>query len=176
MDAVLTTEHPQDASLPRHAAPSDVALTAPVPARTESADDAIRVSAVVIRNTDGEVLTVRKSGTDRFMLPGGKPEPGETPVQTAVRECAEELSVELWPEDLRQLGTFHAEAANEPGRLVTGEIFLHDAVPAAVDAAPAAEIAELRWLCPAAEPMPEDLAPLLAHEVLPALKGEETRA
>ncbi|GAA3049963.1 NUDIX domain-containing protein [Actinocorallia glomerata] len=175
MDAVLTTEHPQDASPPRHAALSDVALTAPVPGRAESAD-AIHVSAVVIRNSDGEVLTVRKSGTDRFMLPGGKPEPGETPVQTAVRECAEELSVELWPEDLRELGTFHAAAANEPGRLVTGEIFLHDAAPAAVDAAPASEIAELRWLSPAAEPMPEDLAPLLAEEVLPALKGEETRA
>jgi len=49
-------------------------------------DRVIRVSAVVLRNAAGEVLTVRKRNTSRFMLPGGKPDPGETPAETAVRE------------------------------------------------------------------------------------------
>ena len=46
----------------------------------------IRVSAVVIRDADGRVLTVRKRGTSMFMFPGGKPDPGERPVDAAVRE------------------------------------------------------------------------------------------
>lgn len=174
MDAVLTTDHPHQAAGGRLRPPA--ALAAPAGGDAEPDQESIRVSAVVIRGSDGRVLTVRKSGTDRFMLPGGKPELGETPVQTAVRECSEELSVELWPEDLRELGTFQAAAANEPGRLVTGEVFLHDAAPVAVDAAPAAEIAELRWLCPAAEPLPQDLAPLLVEEILPALRAEAAAA
>src|SRR5690606_39457168 len=55
----------------------------------------IRVSAVVLRDGAGRVLTGRKRGTARFMFPGGKPEPGETPAQTAVRETREERGVEL---------------------------------------------------------------------------------
>ncbi|MDH3061643.1 NUDIX domain-containing protein, partial [Gordonia alkanivorans] len=55
----------------------------------------IRVSAVVLRDSTGAVLTVRKRGTTRFMFPGGKPEPGESALQTAIRECREELQLEL---------------------------------------------------------------------------------
>ncbi|GMA37567.1 NUDIX hydrolase [Demequina litorisediminis] len=55
----------------------------------------IRVSAVVLRNERGDILTVRKRGTARFMLPGGKPEPGETAVEAALRECHEELGITL---------------------------------------------------------------------------------
>ncbi|WP_237189318.1 NUDIX domain-containing protein [Rothia nasimurium] len=53
----------------------------------------IVVSALVIRNSLGEVLTVRKRGTTGFMLPGGKPEPGETAEETARREAAEDVNV-----------------------------------------------------------------------------------
>ncbi|MCL3776712.1 MULTISPECIES: NUDIX domain-containing protein [unclassified Actinomyces] len=59
----------------------------------------IRVSAVVILDAAGRLLTVRKRGTSRFMFPGGKPEPAETPEHTAVREAS---GVPL-PEDLAPL-------------------------------------------------------------------------
>lgn len=129
----------------------------------------IRVSAVVARDADGRVLTVRKRGTSRFMLPGGKPEPGETADQTAAREFAEELGVAIEVADLRPLGTFRSAAANEADHLVEGAVFVltepwTDSVHAA------AEIEELRWLDPAG-PLPDDLAPLLEHRVLPALAG-----
>ncbi|MDQ4110455.1 MAG: NUDIX domain-containing protein, partial [Actinomycetota bacterium] len=39
------------------------------------------------------MLTVRKNGTTKFMLPGGKLEPGESAAEAAVREVAEELGV-----------------------------------------------------------------------------------
>lgn len=101
----------------------------------------IHVSAVVLRNAAGEVLTVRKKGTERFMFPGGKPEAGETAAETALRECAEEIGVELEPEGLREIGTFRCAAANEPGFELEAAVFEH---PAHVMPKPAAEIAELR--------------------------------
>lgn len=119
-----------------------------------------------MRDGSGALLTVRKVGTDRFMLPGGKPEPGESPEETAVRECREELGVDLTLEDLTHLGVFRAAAANEPGLDVEANTFTHPA-PAGVTSS--AEIAELRWLDPDARPLPADLAPLLAEHVLPAI-------
>jgi len=125
----------------------------------------IRVSAVVLRDESGRILTVRKRGTARFMLPGGKPEPGETPAETALREAAEELGVSLEPALLRLLGIFHSAAANEPGHRLESTVFTH---PSVEIAGPAAEIEELRWLDPAAA-LPDDLAPMLRENVLPAL-------
>lgn len=129
-------------------------------------DRLIHVSAVVIRNAQGLVLTVRKRGTHRFMLPGGKPEAGESPRQTAVREVAEELGVLLEESNLTDVGVFTAPAANEDGFRAHAHVYSHDTV--LVDA-PAAEIEELRWLDVSGATLPQDLAPLLEHHVIPAL-------
>ncbi len=125
----------------------------------------IRVSAVVVRDEGGRVLTVRKRGTGRFMLPGGKPEAGESAARTALREFEEELGIALDPALLRPLGRFRSAAANEAGFELESTVFTHPPVPVA---GPAAEIEELRWLDPAV-PLPADLAPMLEHHVLPAL-------
>jgi len=125
------------------------------------------VSAVVLRDASGRIVTVRKAGTQRFMLPGGKPEPGETAAQAAIRECAEELGLTLDPGRLTALGVFTADAANEPGLTLEGSVFEH---PLEGEPRAAAEIAELRWLDPA-QPLPSDLAPLLEHHVLPMLES-----
>ncbi len=125
----------------------------------------IVVSAVVLRDAQGRILTVRKAGTTRFMLPGGKPEPGETAAQAAIRECAEELGLMLEPGRLTTLGVFIADAANEPGLTLEGSVFEH---PLRGEPRAAAEIAELRWLDPS-QPLPNNLAPLLEHHVLPML-------
>ncbi len=123
------------------------------------------VSAVVLRDANGRILTVRKAGTDRFMLPGGKHEPGESAADAAIRECGEELGLALGHADLTHLGTYLANAANEPGFVIEGAVFEH---PLTGEPSAAAEIAELRWLDPSA-PLPHDLAPLLEHHVLPTL-------
>ncbi|KAA9134455.1 NUDIX hydrolase [Microbacterium caowuchunii] len=104
----------------------------------------IHVSAAVITDADGRLLLVRKSGTTAFMQPGGKPEPGESPAQTLVRELAEEIGVHVPESRLRALGRFTAPAANEPGHEVVADVFavdIGDATPVV-----AAEIAELRWV------------------------------
>ena len=63
----------------------------------DSTHRVVNVCAVAIRNRDGLVLTVRKQGSDGFMMPGGKPEPGETPLQTACREVSEEIGLTPTP-------------------------------------------------------------------------------
>ncbi|WP_172121343.1 NUDIX hydrolase [Actinomyces faecalis] len=116
----------------------------------------IIVSAVVMLDDDGRLLTVRKQGTHLFMFPGGKPEPGEDAAQTAARETDEELGIAVAPEDLQPLGTLTAPAANEAGHDVVAHVFAHPYVPGAL---PAHEITELRWTDLSA-PLPDDLAPL----------------
>ncbi|GAA4154508.1 NUDIX domain-containing protein [Gryllotalpicola daejeonensis] len=123
------------------------------------------MSAVVLCDAAGRVLTVRKRGTSRFMLPGGKPEAGESAAETALREAREELGVALDPAQLELLGVFHSAAANEPDHRLESTVFTH---PPVKITGPAAEIAELRWLDPRGE-LPNDLAPMLQFNVLPAL-------
>lgn len=106
-------------------------------------DRVISVSAVVLTRPDGAVVTVRKRGTDRFMLPGGKWEVGESPRQCAVREVGEELGIILAPDPLTSVGRFESATANEPGFLLVSEVFAADCDSPAV---PAAEIAEARWV------------------------------
>ncbi|GAB2741225.1 NUDIX hydrolase [Sinomonas soli] len=128
----------------------------------------IVVSAVCVFARDGRLLTVRKRGTDRFMHPGGKPEPGESAAHAASRELEEEVGIVVGPESLEPLGVWIARAANEAGWDIEATVFTAPGTydPAAVHAA--AEIAELRWIDPAAEPE-ADLAPLLTDHVLPLL-------
>lgn len=122
----------------------------------------IVVSAVAIVR-DGAVLTVRKQGTDRFMLVGGKPEAGENARACAVRETREETGLEVT--DLELLGEFTSPAANEPGHELVSTVYLADPVGEPVVAA---EIAELRWTDLDGEY--DDLAPMLEFNVLPLLR------
>lgn len=125
----------------------------------------IHVSALVIRNDQGHFLGVRKKGTAKFMMPGGKPEPGESPEDTIRRETREELGITLG--QLTHLGTFIAPAANEVGHRVVAEVFVSPYIGGAV---PAAEIADLRWCDPVNRA--EDLAPLL-HDLMDALAAPQ---
>jgi 8-oxo-dGTP diphosphatase len=124
------------------------------------------VAAVVLHDEHGRVLVVRKRGTLRYMLPGGKIESGETPAEAAVRELREEVGAELDPSLLVLLGEWTAPAANEPGHRVRGHVFEH---PPVQGLSARAEIEDLIWLHPDDMTGREDLAPLLVTCVLPAL-------
>jgi cysteine desulfurase family protein (TIGR01976 family) len=105
------------------------------------------------------------------MFPGGKPEPGETADEAAVREVAEELAVELDPAQLRFVGVVTAAAANEHGADVQATVFEH---PSVTIGQPASEIEELRWQLLDEHPYPDDLAPLLVDHVFSALAAGRT--
>jgi 8-oxo-dGTP pyrophosphatase MutT (NUDIX family) len=131
--------------------------------------DRIVVSAVCVFDDAGRLLTVRKRGTGMFMHPGGKPEPGETAVQAAARELAEEVGIVVRPQELELMGVWIADAANEAATDIEATVFI---APGTWEATPAAEIAEIRWLDisgPADATLPRDLAPLLTDHILPLL-------
>jgi 8-oxo-dGTP pyrophosphatase MutT (NUDIX family) len=91
---------------------------------------------------DGRLLGVRTRGRNRFYLPGGKPEPGETEEEALVREVREELGLELT--DVRPAFTIEAPAH---GLAVETDLTMHcfHATPVG-EPQPAGEIEELAWL------------------------------
>jgi len=86
-------------------------------------DRIIRIAAAVILDGDGRMLVVRKSGTDAFMQPGGKLEPGESAAECLARELHEELALVVALDELEPLGRFGADAANEAGWRVDCDVF-----------------------------------------------------
>jgi 8-oxo-dGTP diphosphatase len=134
------------------------------------------VAAVVLTDEHGRIVLVRKRGTSRFMLPGGKIEPGEEPEACAIREAAEELGVTLDPERLALLGVWEAPAANEPDHRVRGHIYLHPWVAGTGEGGelcPSGEIDAILRLHPDEAGGRNDLAPLFEFRVLPALIDPE---
>lgn len=127
----------------------------------------IQISAVILLDPDRRLLLVRKRGTTSFIQPGGKPEPGEQPLEAAVREVSEELGLHLSPERLRFVGRFDEQAANEPDHRVAAHAFSALlTAEEATSARHAAEIEEARWVTISeAEELP--LAPLTRHHFLP---------
>ncbi|PSJ64840.1 NUDIX hydrolase [Kumtagia ephedrae] len=131
-------------------------------------EEPIVIAAAILLDRDGRMLTVRKRGTVEFMQPGGKIDPGETPVQALARELIEEIGVTL--PDLSQVsdhGVFRAPAAHQPGRTVEAHVFAfgHDR-PVGVSG----EIEELAWVDPHA-PADLPLAALTRDFMLPLARS-----
>ena len=127
----------------------------------------IVVAAGVLHDGAGRLLLVRKRGTAAFMQPGGKPDGGEAPDVALVREVTEELGLTIAVDRLEPLGTFTAEAANEPDHHVLAHAWTVLLTPQEVDAvAPAAEIEQAVWVT-VAEARALPLAPLTAIHLLP---------
>lgn len=125
----------------------------------------LKIAAACLFDESGRLLVVRKRGSHIFMLPGGKTESNETPLQTLCRELEEEIGLRIEESRLQPLGHFQARAANEPDHWVEAEVFvgyLRD------DVAPQAEIEALDWVELHRSPSIQ-LAPLLRERIIPAL-------
>jgi 8-oxo-dGTP diphosphatase len=97
-----------------------------------------------IRLADGKILSTRSRGKDVYYLPGGKREPGETDVQTLVREIREELDVTIAPGSAAHVGTFEAQAhGHATGITVRMTCYAADYQGMLT---PSSEIAEFVWL------------------------------
>ena len=98
----------------------------------------------LIKAHNGQVLSTRSKGKDKFYFPGGKRELDETDEQTLIREIREELSVEIVPNSYKYLGTFKAQSDGmKEGITVKMTCYSADFVGALK---PSNEIEEIKWL------------------------------
>jgi 8-oxo-dGTP diphosphatase len=93
---------------------------------------------------DGRLLGARSAGKDLFYIPGGKRHPGESDIDTLVREVKEELSVDIVVTTARHLATYHAQAHGYPdGVMVRMACYTAEYTG---DLVAGNEIAEFAWL------------------------------
>lgn len=113
-------------------------------------------------------LINRKYGTKWFLLPGGKPEQGESAHDCLVREIQEEHGCEVIVSSLKLLGTFEDRAANEPNTIICITVYSGD-----IKGEPTthSEIEELRWFSFKDDGCDEHiLSPVLRNKILPFLR------
>ena len=67
-----------------------------------------KLALIEIQNR--KILETRNRGKDKWYVPGGKREEGETDQQALIREVKEELLVDIIPETIEHFGTFEAQA------------------------------------------------------------------
>ena len=83
-------------------------------------------------------------GKEKYYIPGGKRESGETDEQTLVREIAEELNIQINKNTIEYVGTFKAQSDGAK----EGVIVKMTCYKAEYDGIikPTSEIEEIRWL------------------------------
>jgi 8-oxo-dGTP diphosphatase len=93
---------------------------------------------------DKSILSTKTYGKDKYYIPGGKRESGETDEQALYREIKEELSIDLKSDTIKFIGVFQAQAHGHP----TGTIVKMTCYSAAFTGQVKAnsEIEEIKWL------------------------------
>jgi 8-oxo-dGTP diphosphatase len=104
--------------------------------------DLYKAGGIIIK--DRKVLVERSYGKQYFVHPGGKLEGNETARQALVRELREEFQIRVNESDLEIFGTFTAEAANHPGKIVKINQFFVKKWQGEIQ--PASEVEEIRWI------------------------------
>ncbi|VFT29194.1 NUDIX hydrolase [Pseudomonas aeruginosa] len=92
--------------------------------RSGMTDTLLSISAACLFDDQGNLLLVRKRGTQAFMLPGGKREPGETRWPRCNANCWRSLRLPMGASTFEHLGNFQAPAANEANTRVDADIYV----------------------------------------------------
>jgi len=110
-----------------------------------------------------KLLVVRKYNTSKFLLPGGKPEDGESLEEALSREVKEELDADVKPGSVKYYGIFEDVAANEPDTIIQISLSLGEVEG---NLKPSSEIEEIAWI---GRDHKVALAPSIRNKILPAL-------
>lgn len=93
---------------------------------------------------DGKILSTLSKGKDTYYIPGGKREGLENDEETLIRECKEELSIDIIKDTIKYYGTFEAQAHGKAeGILVRMTCYMASFEG---EIKPSSEIQEIRWL------------------------------
>jgi len=90
------------------------------------------------------ILSTRSYGKDKYYIPGGKREAGETDEQALLREIKEELNVDLNKDTLKKVGVFEAQAHGHPEGVIVRMTCYMAAYEGHLEAK--SEIEEIIWL------------------------------
>jgi ADP-ribose pyrophosphatase YjhB (NUDIX family) len=91
----------------------------------------------------GKILETRSRGKDKWYIPGGKREEGESDQAALIREIEEELQVKLIPETIQPYGVFEAQAHGKS----EGTVVRMTCYTAKYEGqlTPSAEVEEMEW-------------------------------
>lgn len=128
-------------------------------------DRIIKYGMAIVR--DGKFLINRKYNTKLFLMPGGKPEAGESVEDCLVREMQEEHKVEVIVDSVKYFGEFEDKASNEPDTIISMKVYTGKVRGEPV---PSMEIEEQRWF--GKYDNPDILSPIIRNKILPALIGK----
>lgn len=93
---------------------------------------------------DGKILSTLSKGKDIYYIPGGKREGLEKDEETLIRECKEELTIDIIKDTIKYYGTFEAQAhGKSEGILVKMTCYRADF---SGEIKASSEIQEIRWL------------------------------
>ncbi len=93
---------------------------------------------------DGKILSSLSKGKDTYYIPGGKRELGESDNDTLIRECKEELDIDIISDTINYYGIFEAQAhGHKEGVLVKMTCYM---AKFNGKIKPSSEIKEVRWL------------------------------
>jgi 8-oxo-dGTP diphosphatase len=93
---------------------------------------------------DKSILSTRTYGKDKYYIPGGKRELGETDEQALCREIKEELSIDLKNDTIKFIGVFQAQAHGHPTGTRVQMTCYRAAFTGQIKAN--SEIEEIKWL------------------------------
>ena len=93
---------------------------------------------------DGKILSTLSKGKDTYYIPGGKREGNETDEETLIRECKEELDIDIKRDTIKYYGTFEAQAHGKvEGILVKMTCYIAEFKG---ELKASSEIQEMKWL------------------------------
>ena len=120
----------------------------------------------VIQNN--KLLVVRSHHSQFLLMPGGKPEEGESAVAALEREIKEELNCSIDKHTIKFLGTFEDVAAGGNGSIVRIDLYSGTLIGTPK---PSSEIEELVWISSKDVSLPQ-LSPIIKSKIVSFLVGK----